>query len=60
MYAFFFVEIPTDFSSLFGLWNVSGDLVWLRLHSFRSINFLRTISLGNLRVLELQGHGDLD
>jgi hypothetical protein len=54
------VEVPIDLSSLFVLWPMSGDLVWLRLRSFSSINFPHTISLGNLRVLELEGHGDLE
>jgi len=54
------VEVPIDLSSLFVLWPMSGDLVWLRLRSFSSIYFPDTISLRNLRVLELEGHGDLE
>jgi len=54
------VEVPIDLSSLFVVWPMSGDLVWLRLRSFSSIYFPGTISLRNLRVLELEGHGDLE
>ena len=52
----FVVEVPLDLS----LWNLSGDLVWLRMRNFLSIYFPDTISLRNLRVLELNGHGDLE
>ena len=54
------VEVPIDLSSLFGLWFMLGHFMWLHLRSFSSINFPDTISLGNLRVLELEDHGGLD
>jgi hypothetical protein len=44
----------------FGSWNMDGDLVWLRLRNFGSIYFPGNISLRRLRVLELQGHGDVE
>jgi len=57
----FVIDVPIDLSLFFGSWDMEGPLVWLRLHNAISIYFPRTISLGSLRVLELQGHqGDLE
>lgn len=54
------VEHPVDLSKIFCS-AISGELVWLRLHNCRFISIPRTISLGNLRVLELKGPlGDME
>lgn len=55
------IDVPEDLSSSFGSWDMEGALVWLRLHNTMSSYFHDTISLGRLRVLEIQGHhGDLE
>lgn len=50
---FLVVEHPMDLSSF----RMHGDLVWLRLDNFPSIFIPSTVSLANLRVLELHSPG---
>lgn len=54
----FVLEVPIDLSSFFGLWDMRGELVWLRLRNFGSMYFPSAIKLSRLRVLELQCHGE--
>lgn len=49
---------PIQLSSFFGLWDVGGELVWLRLCNFDSMYFPSAMKFFSLRVLELQCHGD--
>lgn len=54
----FVLEGPIQLSSFFGLWDVRGELVWLRLRNFDSKYFPSAMTFSRLRVLELQCHGD--
>jgi len=51
------VEHPIDSSWFLGS-GISGELVWLRWRNSRFISLPHTISLRNLRVLELQSPKD--
>lgn len=54
----FVLDGPIQLSSFFGLWNVRGELVWLRLRNFDSKCVPSDLKFFSLRVLELQCHGD--
>lgn len=54
----FVAEGLVDLSLFFDSWKMSGDLVWLRLGNLSDFLFPCSISLRNLRVLELEGPED--
>lgn len=51
----FVAEGGVDLSSFFHSWDISGELVWLRLPIQSLFRFPKSISLQTLRVLELEG-----
>lgn len=54
----FVAERGVDLSSFFHSWDMSGELVWLRLPIQSLFRFPKSISLQDLRVLELEGQED--
>lgn len=54
----FVAEGGIDLSSFFHSWDMSGELVWLRLPIPSYFHFPKSISLQTLRVLELEGQED--
>lgn len=54
----FVAEGGVDLRSFFKSWDISGELVWLRLAILSDFRFPKSISLQTLRVLELEGQED--